>query len=140
MAHLLKGTQNTVEQRQNWLDQAQKALAVVADFPKEIQELEGRADISSDLKLNIFLYGGEKTVEVLKRHGWNGFKRTFSSFQGNYYYEASGQIGTLPICWLVLGASAPDNCKVEPYIETVTYYREVCDGQVEEEQANETKQ
>jgi len=125
---ILTEAQQGVKNRQEWLEEAQKALSIIMDLPAEIQQLKGTSDANSDGTVLLSLWGGEETARIVKKFGVKGLIKDFSKYSGTWnYINGTIDYGTFKIKVSVDGADEPEDCRVEPYTETVTRYRSICE-------------
>jgi hypothetical protein len=126
---LKENAQDTVRTRLVWLEQANRAMALVDDLPSELQALDGNADSNSDgdLSLSFYQYNNKDLdlLRVCKMAGVQGLSPKMYT-PDNWTANGTMQIGKTAVYVHINGLPKPPTCVIEPYTETVTKYRAIC--------------
>ena len=126
--NLKERAENQVQDRFEWLHQAEQAARKVDDLPQTIQELNGSADCNFDGSFSIALFGGDAHMQVCQAAGAVFDEPRISTSSGDF--KVKGQLGNTKIEIFFL--SVPPQCHVEKELHTVYRYKAVCNETKEE--------
>ena len=132
---LKESTIDNVKTRQDWLRQAERAVVLVDSLPTELQALEGSADTGSDKYLSVTFHQynnqGVDLVKVCKMAGVQGLVTKMWN-PNDWYAHGEMAMGDVTVKVSINGLPNPPTCIIEPYTETVTKYRAICEQTGEE--------
>ena len=134
MNNLVKDNAVDITTAYNRLRALQQTKKLIASLPKEIQDIEGYIGtaywnaLDEQWTLSVSVWsGGDESLRQLKTIGFVGFKPTYSESAENW--SASGSIVTndIKVSVHIHGLDMPSKCHLEPYQESVTRFKVVCE-------------